>query len=1005
MRVWRGASCWYRQVGKRWEKGGTTGGGKYYALHSNSNRRGDGDVLLVYLHNWSLCTNNTNGAVNIAHGATTATTQAIAVNSTTIDNLSDAVTCAFFASQPNSPQLDNEDLQQVYLEDLEEMDLRECKAPRSQDTKHKESTRRTVPVETLASIALIVDKCKTGLGYNAVPPPYIGNFMPPKPDLSFSSLGEFMNEPIVSEPIVKKPVVKTSEAKASADKPKVVRKNFGSLLIEDWISDSEDEDELKPKIKNKTVKPSFAKIEFVKSKEQVKSPRKTTVKQVLVNTTRQVSTAHPKSIVNIARPMSHLSKITHSTAKRPINNKTTFNNSNVNQMVNTVRSKTVNTARPKAVVNVVMGNKVILNGNSPIPSRVVDGVVQPVAPTTAEQRLAKKNELKVQGTLLMALPYKHQLKFNIHKDAKSLMEAIEKSQSNSLQLDNDDLKQIDADDLEEMDLKCVMVLVDMTGAFRQIKNQQTMPSWHSPLQVLPAKTVNGEEQLQALMDGKKVIIIESTIRRDLQLEDAKGEGSANPTDPHHKPTIIQPSTSQPQKTKQHKKPRRKVTEVPQPSDPTNHVADEAVNEMDDSLKRAVNTTTSLDAEQDICNIFKTQSKATPNEPGSQGTSSGGGSRVLYLETTKTTQALEIDNLKRRVKKLKRRNRGCIQTEGIADINANEDICLVKVHNDEDMFGANDLDGDDVIVKNIAVAKKAKEVVDDITLAKALMEIKSAKPNALKVIIQEPVHGTTTTTPTKITTASSISKAKGIVIYEQEQAPTPTISSQQPPQVKDNGKGKMVEPEPVKKFSKKDQLMLDEELAFKLQAKEEEEEKRITREKTQQIKEITAEEQDELTDAEKAKLFMETELVEESSKKSEAEITQEVSLKRARDELEQERSKKQKVEDDKYTMLKIFDREDLEVLWRLVKARFKKVKLVDHMDSFLLHNLKTMFEHHVEDNVWKYQQGLVKVKNWKLYDSCRVYCVTMQNILYYLLVEKMYPLINHTPHQMFNDVKL
>nr|GEW64292.1 ribonuclease H-like domain-containing protein [Tanacetum cinerariifolium] len=68
----------------------------------------------------------------------------------------------------------------------------------------------------------------------------------------------------------------------------------------------------------------------------------------------------------------------------------------------------------------------ILNGDSPIPTGVVDGVVQPVAPTTAEQRLAKKNELKARGTLLMALPNKHQLKFNIHKDAKSLMEAIKK---------------------------------------------------------------------------------------------------------------------------------------------------------------------------------------------------------------------------------------------------------------------------------------------------------------------------------------------------------------------------------------------------------------------------------------------------------------------------------------------------------------------------------------------------------------------------------------------------
>nr|GEY96387.1 ribonuclease H-like domain-containing protein [Tanacetum cinerariifolium] len=70
--------------------------------------------------------------------------------------------------------------------------------------------------------------------------------------------------------------------------------------------------------------------------------------------------------------------------------------------------------------------EVILNGDSLVPTRVIEGVVQPVAPTTAEQRLARKNKLKARGTLLMALLDKHQLKFNIHKDAKTLMEAIEK---------------------------------------------------------------------------------------------------------------------------------------------------------------------------------------------------------------------------------------------------------------------------------------------------------------------------------------------------------------------------------------------------------------------------------------------------------------------------------------------------------------------------------------------------------------------------------------------------
>nr|GEX06540.1 putative reverse transcriptase, RNA-dependent DNA polymerase [Tanacetum cinerariifolium] len=76
---------------------------------------------------------------------------------------------------------------------------------------------------------------------------------------------------------------------------------------------------------------------------------------------------------------------------------------------------------------VFKGVEVILNGDSPTPTRVVDGVVQAVAPTTAKQRLAKKNELKAKDTLLMASPDKHQLKFNTYKDAKSLLEAIDKS--------------------------------------------------------------------------------------------------------------------------------------------------------------------------------------------------------------------------------------------------------------------------------------------------------------------------------------------------------------------------------------------------------------------------------------------------------------------------------------------------------------------------------------------------------------------------------------------------
>nr|GEV23204.1 hypothetical protein [Tanacetum cinerariifolium] len=79
------------------------------------------------------------------------------------------------------------------------------------------------------------------------------------------------------------------------------------------------------------------------------------------------------------------------------------------------------------LMNNYLMREVILNGDSPVPTRVVDVVPQPVAPTTTEQRLTRKNELKARGTLRMALPDKHQLKFNSHKDAKTLMEAIVKS--------------------------------------------------------------------------------------------------------------------------------------------------------------------------------------------------------------------------------------------------------------------------------------------------------------------------------------------------------------------------------------------------------------------------------------------------------------------------------------------------------------------------------------------------------------------------------------------------
>ncbi|GJR88872.1 putative ribonuclease H-like domain-containing protein [Tanacetum coccineum] len=69
-------------------------------------------------------TSRTNEVVNTAHGVSTGSTQVNAANSTNIDNLSNAVICSFFASQPNSPQLAHEDLQQIHPNDIEDIDLR-----------------------------------------------------------------------------------------------------------------------------------------------------------------------------------------------------------------------------------------------------------------------------------------------------------------------------------------------------------------------------------------------------------------------------------------------------------------------------------------------------------------------------------------------------------------------------------------------------------------------------------------------------------------------------------------------------------------------------------------------------------------------------------------------------------------------------------------------------------------------------------------------------------------
>ncbi|GJV34644.1 hypothetical protein Tco_1395044 [Tanacetum coccineum] len=446
-------------------------------------------------------------------------------------------------------------------------------------------------------------------------------------------------------------------------------------------------------------------------------------------------------------------------------------------------------------------------------------------------------------------------------------------------------------------------------------------------------------------------------------------------------------------------------------------------------------------------------------------------RVLDLETTKTAQAKEIASLKKRVKKMERKRES--KTPGMKR--------LFKIGRSAQVFSSEDEEQIEKVVEEVVNTAEfnaaATITTEEITLAQALAELRSAKP---KIVVQDPVQNTTTTAP------SIIPKAKSITFR-------------------------------------------DTKLAFKLQAKEEEQ-ARLGREKDEKVKEaniswdnvqamieadrlfaerLQAREQEELTDEEKARLFVE--LLEKRKKhfatlraqekrnkpptKAQKKSTMSTYLKhmagykqsqlknksfveiqklfdkamtrvnmfvdKDTELLEQEKEKKQKIDDDqeeaemkklikvvpdeeevaidaiplatkppsivdwkivkegkislfqiirangsskRYSsmiqMLRDFDREDLETLWKLVKAKHGSTRPEEGYERVLWGDLRTMFEHNIEDTVWRNLLGN-KVLIWKLFDSCGVHFVRFQDMHLFMLVEKRYPLTPATITEMLN----
>ncbi|GJX58230.1 hypothetical protein Tco_0289620 [Tanacetum coccineum] len=283
-----------------------------------------------------------------------------------------------------------------------------------------------------------------------------------------------------------------------------------------------------------------------------------------------------------------------------------------------------------------------------------------------------------------------------------------------------------------------------------------------------AKTINGEVQLHALVDGKKIIITECNVRRDLQLANEEGVDCLPNSTIFEQLALMGPKTTAWNEfsstmtsaiiclaTNQKfnflkyifesmvrnldnlsrkflmypRKPKRKNTQVPQSSDPSKNVIDEAIHkELGDSLVRAAITASSLEAEQDSGNSNKTRSKATPNESSSLRKLIRGNilqrdedrlkldelmalcstlqTKVLDLERTKTTQDNEIAS------------EDASKQGRINAIDVDEEITLVNVQDDADneMFDVNVL---------------------EITLAQALEALKTSKPKVKGIVFQEP----------------------------------------------------------------------------------------------------------------------------------------------------------------------------------------------------------------------------------------------------------------------------
>ncbi|GJU83900.1 hypothetical protein Tco_1291446 [Tanacetum coccineum] len=449
-----------------------------------------------------------------------------------------------------------------------------------------------------------------------------------------------------------------------------------------------------------------------------------------------------------------------------------------------------------------------------------------------------------------------------------------------------------------------------------------------------------------------------------------GEGLANSTDPHHIPTTTQPSTSQPQKKQKPRRKQIKGTKIPSSSgEPLvyeaankEHVptySNDPLLSGEDRLK--------LNELMEICTNLQT--------------------KILDLETSKTAQAQEISSLKQRVEHLEKKKKSrphglkrLYKEKKIDEIDQDAEVTLVDEtqgrNGDNLMFDNGVLDNEEVFVEHdmaekevdideknvstsdpvttagevattanveVSTARPTEAIIaDELTLSQTLIEIKAAKPKAV------------TTAATITTTVVTRPKARGVIVQDPCEFTTTTSPSHpsQLPQTKDKGKAKMIEPEmPLKK---KDQIMIDKEVAQKPQAQLEdelEEEKKLATQKEEDANivewddvqamidadyelaaRLQAKEQRELTIKEKSRLFVE---LMDKRKKHFAKLRAEEQRRKP-----PTKAQKRRKHGYKHNQLKNKTFEDIQMLF---DKEMKRVNIFVDMDTELVKGSKTRAE--------------------------------------------------------------